>query len=388
MSGPVTCEAELEYAWVLAMVAMGAAFWWVLSLAVLAGTLVLALIQPRVGRRGLVDAAPPVSVIVPVKGTEPAFAEALASALRQARPGDEVIVGSAEADGPLLAEARAQFARFPAVRTRIHIGAATVARSPKMNNLLGPIAIAANDLILTKDANARLADGQLEELLRHLGPGVGLVTVVTRAAEPKNFAARIEAAFMNGYHARLLLAASTLGLGFGLGKVMLFSRAAFEKAGGAMAMADAVNEDHATGMVFARAGLRTVIAIREISQVLATRSLTDVWQRQLRWMISRRFDEPLAFLLEPAGTGLITTLVALMAGPALGVSGGWLALGTLVTWYAAEQLFLALKGWSAVGPLAFLARELMVAAMWARAWTTSEVVWAGARLDVRRGKPA
>jgi ceramide glucosyltransferase len=353
---------------------------------VLLGTLVLALAQPAARRRGLVDAAPPVTVVIPVKGGEPTFAHALESVLRQLRPQDELIVASAEADGPLLPVARDCFARFPQVRARLHIGAEQVVRSPKMNNMLGPIHAAANDVILSKDANAVLADGQVVELLRHLAPGVGLVTVVTRADAPANAAARIEAAFMNGYHARMLLAASTLGMGFGLGKVMLFDRRAFERAGGAPAMADAVHEDHAMGMVFARAGLRTLIAGREVSQVLGTRTLRSVWDRQLRWAICRRFDEPAAFLLEPAFIAFTTALVALAAGPALGVAGPFLALATLAVWYAVETVFLLLKGWKPISPLAFLAREVMIAAMWLRAWTTTEIVWAGVRMDARRAR--
>jgi len=373
---------------VLTYLSIGAAFWWLLSLAVLLGTLCLALAQPGLRRRGLVHAAPPVTVIIPVKGEEPGFGAALDSVLHQLRPGDELIVGCAEADGPLLPVAQACFARHPHARARLHVGAEQVVRSPKMNNMLGPIAAAENDLILSKDANAVLAEGQVVNLIRHLSPGVGLVTVVTRADAPGNEAARIEAAFMNGYHARLLLAASTLGMGFGLGKVMLFSRAAFGKAGGAMAMADAVHEDHAMGMVFARAGLRTIIAGREVSQVLGARSLSAVWQRQLRWMICRRFDEPMAFLLEPAVTAFITAIVALAAGPALGIPGAWLALATLVFWYAAEVLFLALKGWKPTLPVAFMAREVMITAMWLRAWTTTEIVWAGERMDARRTRAA
>lgn len=368
----------------LSTLSIAAACWWALCLAVLAATLVLALAQPLVRRRGLVDAAPAVSVVIPVKGQEPTFGPALESVLRQMRPGDDLAVACAEADGPLLAVARECFARYPGVAARLHVGAEAVVRSPKMNNMLGPIRDAGNDLILSKDANAVLADGQLVELVRHMGPDVGLVTVVTRADAPANAAARVEAAFMNAYQARMLLAASTLGMGFGLGKVMLFDRRAFEAAGGAAAMADAVHEDHAMGMVFAAAGLGTIIAGREVSQVLGARGWRAVWERQLRWMICRRFDEPASFWLEPAFTAITATLLALAAGPALGVAGPWLAAGTLVAWYAAEILFLALKGWPLVGPASFLAREAMVAAMWLRAWTTTEITWAGERLDARR----
>lgn len=338
----------------------------------------LALLQPTLRRRKLIDAAPPVTIVIPTKGEEPGLALALESALRQMRPHDELIVACAEPDGWSLPVARSCFARYPGIDAKVYVGSAPLVRSPKMNNLLGPIAVARNDLIFCKDANAILSDGQLVDYLRHLAPGVGLVTTIVRAEHPASMAARVEAAIMNAYHARLLLSASALGLGFGLGKVMLFSRAAFYAAGGAAAMADAVHEDNAMGELFARANLRTIIAGGAVGQDLGARSFADVWHRQVRWMICRRFDEPVSLLLEPCAAALLPTLVA------LAFSGPSLAVCTAGAWYLAETLFLALKGWRLMSPVAFVARELLLPAMWLRAWTSETVVWAGEHLNARR----
>lgn len=351
---------------------------WSVFLLLLLLTSVLALAQPAIRRRRLAIVAPPVTIIVPTRDEEPGFADALESVLRQMRAQDELIVSCAEPDGSSLPIARSCFARYPAARTSIYVGSIPLVRSPKMNNLLGPIASARNDLVLCKDANAILSDGQVVDLVRHLTPGVGLVTAAPRAAAPGSFAARIEAAIMNGYHARLLLAASALGGGFGLGKVMLFSRDAFNAAGGAVAMADAVHEDNAMGKMFARANLRTVIAGGSVIQNLGQRDLAAVWQRHLRWMVCRRFDAPLSLLLEPCATALVAMLLA------LAVAGPPLALFTFGIWYLVESLFLLAKGWPLVSLPEFLARELLLAAMWLRAWTSDDVVWSGERMSARR----
>lgn len=354
------------------------ALWWSASVLVLLATAGLSLAQPLVRRRQTVDARPPVTIIIPTKGDEPGFAFALESALRQLRPEDELLVACAEPDGPSLPTARACIARHPHLRARVHVGSRPVVRSPKMNNLLGPIAAATNDIVLCKDANAILPDGRLDDLLRHLSPGVGLVTAVIRADAPQSLPAHIEAAIMNGYHARLLHAASALGLGFGLGKVMLFSRAAFESAGGADAIADAVHEDHAMGQLFARANLRTVIASGEVVQNLGRRSLAAVWQRHSRWMVCRRFDAPATLLLEPLAMALTPAAVA------LALSGPLLALGTLGAWYLVENTLLLAKGWPAISLPGFVARELLLPAMWAQAWLSDDVFWGGERINARR----
>jgi ceramide glucosyltransferase len=369
-------------------VATAGTIWWAISLFGLAGTTVLALAQPRIRLRRIAPMANlPASIIIPVKHLEPEFDAAQVSVLTQAGAENEVLIASAESESPALEAARAVLARFPRVKSRVVIGDAHVAVSPKLNNLIAPIEQAAHDTIFVKDANIFLEDGQFATLIRHLVPGVGLVTVTTRAEAAENFPARVEAAFMNGYQARLVLAASALGMGFGLGKILLFSRAAFQRAGGVPAIAHAVAEDNAMTKAFSHIGLTTVIAGSVVRQTLGKRRLATVWQRQLRWMICRRFDEPFAFLIEPFFAALCTSLVALAAAPAFGVAPVVLAAATLGVWYAVENLFLALKGWPPISPLAWLTREMLVPLLWARAWTTREVIWAGQRLNVRRGSP-
>ena len=344
----------------------------------------LALLQPWVRHRRLVPLVTrPVSIIVPVKHLDEGFDEALVSVLSQMRAGDEIFIAAAESESAALRRARAVLRRYPAVSAHVVSADIRIAVSPKLNNLVMPMERAAHDLIFVKDSNVVLADGQLRMLLRHFAPGVGLVTVATRADTATNLPARIEAAFMNGYQGRLVLAASALGLGFGLGKVMLFDRAVFNRAGGVPAIANTVAEDQAMAKLFARRGLSTVIAGDVARQMLGRRDLGVVWHRQLRWMICRRFDEKLAFIVEPFFAGLCAMLLAFVAAPHFGIEPWVLAGLTLIGWYCVENIFLALKKWPLFSPLAWLCRECLIVLLWLRAWSTRDVVWAGQRMDVR-----
>ena len=67
--------------------------------------------------------------------------------------------------------------------------------------------------------------------LENFAPGVGLVVGVPVAVRPETFAARIEASLINA-HARLLLSASMLGVGFGVGKIMAFRRSDLDRRAG------------------------------------------------------------------------------------------------------------------------------------------------------------
>jgi ceramide glucosyltransferase len=239
-------------------------------------------------------------------------------------------------------------------------------------------------VILTKDSNISFSRDTMRVMLRSLTPGVGLVCAVPVAVRAETLAGAIEAVLINR-DARLLLTASALGKGFGVGKVMLFRRGDLERAGGLAAMAYTIAEDSALCKGFAAIGLATVFAEKTDDQEIGARSLADVYARQARWAVIRRAEEPLTFVFEPIACPVPAALAAALAAPLLGI-GALTAFGTtLLFWYLIEVGVTAAKRWE-VGPwtpLAFLGRDGVLLAAWARAWTTREVTWAGGRRDVR-----
>ena len=150
-----------------------------------------------------------------------------------------------------------------------------------------------------KDANVVLRPDDLAEHIRQLGPEVGLVCAIPYCADTPYLASQVEASIVNGPHARMLYLASCLGQGYGVGKIMLFRRSDFLRAGGFGAISHTVGEDNALGHAFARIGLRTVFSHKSVRQDLGRRSFAEVYQRQLRWSVIRRGDAPLSFLFEP-----------------------------------------------------------------------------------------
>ena len=225
--------------------------------------------------------------------------------------------------------------------------------------------------------------------MRNFAPGVGMVVGVPVAEHAKSLAGYIEAAVING-HARLLLAASALGFGYGVGKVMLFRRSDIAKAGGIDAMSYTLAEDTAIAKGLDAIGLRTVFAHRPLRQLIGWRTLREVYDRQVRWSVIRHTHEPLTFPLEPVVSALPTAFAAALAAPLLGMPAIEAFAITLSGWFAAETGLAWLKGWhvSRYAPVAFLGREILALAAWARAWTTNDVVWQNGRFDVFVGARA
>ena len=227
IAGPDMAATFLSYA---------GAIWWCIAVALLAFTLVCGLAQPFVQRRRARAAAkPPVSVILPIKLLDPGFERAQRSVFEQDYPDYEILISAAEVKSPALNAARAISASQPTAACRFIHSKGNAAVSPKLNNLIAPLAEARHDHILTKDSNitlgARCAFGFPAEFRagrrprrRRAGRRAGGMV-----------GGWIEASIINA-HARLLLSASTLGLGFGIGKIMALRRSDLERAGGVAAM--------------------------------------------------------------------------------------------------------------------------------------------------------
>ena len=300
-----------------------AALWWAAAVLLLLASFAAALVFPHLPwQRPGTQSLRPLTAIVPVKYWTDHFEQDQETLFAQDYPELEIIVTAAEAQSQALdairkpASAEISDAWLPRI---VQSGMAHAA-SPKLNSMWPGIEAAWHDLILIKDSNIRLAAGDVENLVHHHGPGVGLVSTITITTDPQSLGAWIESSIVNCYHARVLMLASALGIGAGCGKIMLFSRAALEKAGGLDSLAWAIGEDEAMQQAFAAIGLRTVLSDRISRQLLGVRSLHDVWQRQLRWMLIWRLQTPGVFVGDFLASALPVSLAALVAAPLVGLT--------------------------------------------------------------------
>lgn len=371
---------------ILSSLVVLSAVFWACSALLLLLSVTAALIHPwLVAMRGTSREQPPVSLVLPVKMLDQGFERAQESALAQTYPQLEALASATEADSPAIAAMRDIFARHPQIESRILHSTARFAASPKVDNLFAPVNAARNDVIFMKDSNIVLEPDDLSETMRHLKPGVGMVCAIPYAARPENFAALVEAGIMNGPHQRMLFAASALGGGFGVGKIMLFRRSDFLRAGGFAAIAHTVGEDNATAKALGRIKLRTVFSHRLVRQELGERDLRDVYNRQLRWSVVRRDDEILSFLAEPFCQALPAFAAAAIGSPLAGVTPMTALTVTFGLWLSSETLLSIAKGWkvSWSAPMIFLTREALMFAVWLHAWTATKVVWARTTIDTR-----
>jgi ceramide glucosyltransferase len=211
----------------------------------------------------------------------------------------------------------------------------------------------------------------------------GLVCSTPQGSRPDGFWAEVEIAFLNTLQARWQYAGEFVGLGFAQGKSMLWHKPFLDANGGIEALGAEIAEDAAATKLVRRAGRHVHLVGKPFEQPLGRRSATEVVQRQYRWAKLR-----LSTFL-PLYAGEIFTS-ALVASLMIGFGFAWVAgLAALAAWYLAEFAMIAAIGWyvSWRTPFAFLARDLVLPAIWAYAFVGRNVAWRGNVMTIDVVKP-
>jgi ceramide glucosyltransferase len=348
---------------------------------IVAGFVAVVLLTRRRVRRA--EHLPPVSIVKPLCGADPALERNLESFFRQDHPRFELVFGVQDPHDPAAGVARRLAARYPSVRTRVVVHAGSGALNPKVDNLLGLLPLAAHDLVLVSDSNVSAPAGYVRELATlYAREKPGLVTNLFAGVGEDSLGAALENVQLCGFCAAGIALPTLLGDPLLVGKSALFSRRRLERLGGLRRLSDVLAEDFVMGKTFAHAGERVVVAPTVLENVTRTMSLRDMAARHLRWSMLRFRLRPVAAALEPVTSPLaLLPLAWLVLGPwalawalallAVRDVGGWVALRGPARWYLPLVL----------SPL----RELVVLSAWAVAPFKQHVSWRGKRFRLGAG---
>jgi ceramide glucosyltransferase len=270
------------------------------------------------------------------------------------------------------------------VEARLLIGNASVSANPKLNNIVKGWRAARHDWIVMVDSNVLMPRDHLQRMLSAWRHDTGLVCSPPIGGEPENLWAELECAFLNTYQARWQSFADSLGFGFAQGKAMLWRRELLDLAGGIEVLGSELAEDAAATKAIRALGLRVRLVARPFMQPLGSRSLAEVWRRQLRWARLRRSTFKLFFIPELLA-GIIAPLVV---AAAVTLAAGWsmavTVLPLVAAWYAAEAFLAYRAGWqlSRWSILVWMLRDALLPALWIAAWAGNEFEWRGNPMSV------
>jgi ceramide glucosyltransferase len=324
----------------------------------------------------------------PLCGLDEDLRQNLASYCEQDYSSFELLVGAEEEDDPGLEIARDVVRDHPLTDVRIFVGRSASGSNPKLRTIANLARHAKHELLLVSDSDMQVAPGHLKRLVAALSvPTIGAVTCLYRTTAD-GAAGRLEAlGFSTEVLPRALVARMLDGESFGTGAGILAGRKALDDMGGFEAIEDRLADDYLLGKLLGESGHRVAIAPEVIEQKLATRSFSDLVDRQRRWNVCLRTLRPWGYaglgLTQGTLAGLLLVLVT--GGSPLGwsVAAGSLAVRLAAAWFFGARLLedpaFARNLW--LVPF----RDLLSAGLWLRSFFGHTVLWRGRRLTVGAG---
>ncbi len=293
---------------------------------------------------------PPVSVLIPLCGTDFGAYQSYAALCRQDYPEFQLVFGVMDPHDSSIAVIRRLEAHFPALDIELVIDATTLGTNPKISNLRNMLAHARHRTLVLLDSDIRVAPGFLRRVVPEIqDEGVGLVTCFYRGAEASGLAAKVEAIGITAEFAPgVLVAWLTEGISFALGAVVGTTRERLEAIGGFEALADHLADDYVLGQLFRKAGYDVRLLPEVVETVLPRVSFPELLHHQVRWNRGIRACRPWGH------AGLIFTHATVMALAAWAFSGGSLPIILLLGGVVAVRLW---TGW--VVGVRYLGDELL-----------------------------
>ena len=324
---------------------------------------------------------PGVSILKPVRGLDPAFAEAVASHAGQDYPEFEILFGVADQADPAVGAIERLRANYPQRSIRL-IHSTTPAPNAKVGVLIDLAREARYPVWLVDDADIRVPEGYLRRVVAPLAESsAGLVTCLYRA-EGDSVPARWESLGIATDFAPSTLVAQLVGVReFGLGATLVFRAADLERAGGFAAIAPYLADDYQLGRRIHALGLRCVLSEVVVATHLSARSWREIWRHQVRWARTIRVSNPAGYAGLPVTQASLWALLAALSGMwgvacallglrvAAGVAAGYGVLGSRDA-----------ARWCVLIPL----RDLWGVAVWAAGLFGHTVEWRGKRLTLNR----
>jgi ceramide glucosyltransferase len=343
--------------------------------------------------RGLAPATalPPVSILKPLKGSDPEMYESFRSHCLQDYPEYEIIFGVSDPNDLAIDSVKALQREFPNRRIQLVVSPEIQGANMKVSNLAQMLEQARYDHLIVNDSDIRVEPDYLRRVTAPLaGSRVGMVTCLYRAVAGATLGSRLEGLGISTDFCAGVLAARQLegGIRFGLGSTLAFRRAELEKIGGFTSFVDYLADDYELGKRIAGLGLTVKLSEVVVETYLPSYRLRDFLAHQLRWARGVRDARAGGYFGLVFTFGLLWALLALAASQgafwALCAMGGTLSLRLAVALVVGRGVLkdrqIPKNTW--LIPL----RDLIAVVVWIVSLGGHTVTWRGDRFRLKDGK--
>src|SRR5258706_15473121 len=209
-------------------------------------------------------ALPPISILKPLKGTDPEMYESFRSHCLQDYPEFEIIFGVSDPNDPAIDSVTKLQREFPNRRIQLVVSPKILGANVKVSNLAQMLAEARHEYLIVNDSDIRVEPDYLGRVTAPLANSrVGMVTCLYRGVAGATLASRLEALGISTEFCASVLAARQVegGSRFGLGSTLAFRRSELEKIGGFISFVDYL--PHGYELARRKAGLGLSLELSE-----------------------------------------------------------------------------------------------------------------------------
>jgi ceramide glucosyltransferase len=334
---------------------------------------------------------PPVSILKPLKGTDPEMYASFRSHCLQDYPEYEIIFAVSGADDPAIDSVKKLQREFPGRRIQLVVVPKILGANVKVSNLAQMLPEAHYDILIVNDSDIRVQPDYLRRVIAPLAdPGVGMVTCLYRGVASETIGSRLEALGISTEFCAGVLGARQIegGIRFGLGSTLAFRRAELERIGGFISFVDYLADDYELGKRIAGLDLQVTLSEVVVETFLPPYRMQEFFAHQLRWARGVRDARPAGYVGLAFTFGLVWALVTLAASE--GALWAWIAFAVTLALRLAVALLVGRKVlhdsqlfrnfW--LIPL----RDLIAVGVWIASLGGDVVTWRGERFHLRSGK--
>ena len=340
---------------------------------------------------GQPDFTPPISVLKPLKGTDPEIYASFRSHCVQDYPDYEVIFGVSEPNDPAIELVERLRQEFPQRAIRLVYCRETLGTNTKVSNLAQMVGEASHPYLLVNDSDIRVTPDYLRRVVAELSdPAVGLVTCLYRGIAGNTLGSRLESIGISTDFSAGVLAARAVegGIRFGLGSTLAFRRSDLEALGGFQSIVDYLADDYELGKRISDHGLKVRLSDVVVETFLPAYSLGAFVRHQLRWARSVRDSRRWGYVGLGLTFGLVWALLTLILWGA--PSWAWALFGIVLVLRFAVAFVVGCKVLEdrPVGPSLLLIplRDVIALALWVVSFAGHTVDWRGSSFTLRNGK--
>ncbi len=334
---------------------------------------------------------PPVSILKPLKGTDPNIYESFRSHCLQDYPEYEIIFGVSDANDPAMEIVKRLQREFPDRKIQSLVCPEILGANVKVSNLALMVKAASYDHLIVNDSDIRVERDYLRHMLAPLADkSVGMVTCLYRGIPAPTLGSRLEALGISTDFCASVLVARQLegGIRFGLGSTLAFRRADLARIGGFESFVDFLADDYELGRRIAGLGLGVVLSDVVVETHLPAYDLRGFLAHQLRWARGVRDARQGGYIGLVSTYGLMWGLLAVIAAHrapwSWGVLGATvllrLAVAQVVGKSVLQDAHLLKNLW--LLPL----RDLVAVAVWVASFAGHTVTWRGDRFALKDGR--